>query len=100
MRRVPPRRLLDSLGRHELPVGIAGINLPGECPNIADRLRIRAVAVDDLAVLVARAVDQYRHEADREPRRAAVELRGCDLRLLDADERQLCPLLPAFALGD
>src|SRR5206468_6943268 len=78
--------LAFALGLHQLPVGIAGLGVATECPEVHDFLYFIGIAVGDLAFGVPDDVDLFADEADRDLGDAALHVGRRDIGGLEADQ--------------
>src|ERR1035438_10772401 len=93
-------RSLPGFGCDQFPVRIARRQIAGECPDVSDVDHLLGIAVDHVAVLVARRRHQLGVEAHGQLRSAPAQLGGGDLGAVDGDETALHRLAALLALGD
>src|ERR1700687_569955 len=93
-------RSLPGFGSDQFPVRIARRQIAGECPYVGDVGHLLGIAVDHVAVLVARRRHQLGVEAPGQLRGAPAQLGGGDLGVIDGDETALHCLAALLALGD
>src|SRR5882757_8659855 len=72
---------------HQLPVGIAGLGVAAEHPEIHDFLHFIGIALGNLAFGVPDDVDLLADEADGDLGDAALQFGGGDVGRLEADQR-------------
>src|SRR5664279_4256219 len=93
-------RSLPGFGCDQFPVRIARRQIAGECPDVGDVGHLLGIAVDHVAVLVARHRYQLALEAHGQLRGASAKFGGSDLGIVDGDETALHRLAALLALTD